>query len=409
MNWRRLLPAWGRKSTSTLELFREIYGAKLSRTGERVGLTEALRCATVLACARVRANGLAQVPLKLFREDAAGKKTAARDHPLYRVLHRQPNPWQTSFEFRETIGLHLSLARGAYCYKTIVGGRIRELIPFEPGRVTTKLASDGITRTYLVTGNDGSEREFAEGLIWHIKGMSWSGWEGLDQLDLIREAVGLAIAAESSQARSHKNGLQVPGVYSVEGTLNATQYKDLRKFLADNHAGENAGLPMIVDRAAKWLPIAMSAVDAQHNETRKTQVEEVCRAMGVMPIMVFSSDKTATYASAEAMFQAHVVHTLAPMWERVEQSIDCSLLSEADLEAGVYAKFIGAGLLRGSMKDRAEYFAKALGAGGSPAWMTQDEVRDLEELNPMGGPAAELAKPTNVPVQASAPAPDPES
>lgn len=398
------------RKNATLDLFKEIYGSRLTKTGERIGLMDALRCATVLACARVRANGLAQVPLKLFREDdATGKKTPARDHPLYRVLHRRPNPWQTSFEFRETIGLHLALARGAYCYKTIVGGKIRELIPFEPGRVTTRLGSDGIELIYSVSGVDGTVREFDQNLIWHIKGMSWSGWEGMDALDLIREAVGLAVASEGSQASQHKNGVNVPGVYSVEGTLNPQQYKDLRKFLADNHAGENSGLPMIVDRGAKWLQTAMTSVDAQHIETREHQVREVCRAMGVMPIMVFSNDKTAAYASAEAMFQAHVVHTLAPLWERVEQSIDCHLLSDKDAEDGLYAKFIGAGMMRGSMKDRGDYFAKALGSGGSPAWMTQDEVRSLDELNPMGGSAAVLPKPTNVaPAPKPAPVEDPQ-
>jgi phage portal protein BeeE len=125
--------------------------------------------------------------------------------------------------------------------------------------------------------------------------------------------------------------------------------------------------------------------------------------MGVMPIMVFQSDKAATYASAESMFQAHVVHTMAPWWERIEQSIDCNLLTATDDANGIYSKFIGQGLLRGSMKDRAEYFSKALGSGGSPAWMTPDEVRSLEELNPMGGDAAMLPKPTNV-----APQPDAE-
>ena len=397
------LPGPERKN-STLDLFREIYGSRASKSGQTVGLKEAIRCATVFACARVIANGIAQVPLKLFQEDAAGKKSPARDHPLYRLLHRKPNPWQTSFEFREMLGLHLVLAGRAYCYKTIVGGRLRELIPLEPGTVRTKLADDGITVLYEVTGKDGTIREFDQSLIWHLKGPSWNGWEGLDALDLAREAVGLAIATESSQAQLHKNGIRVPGVYSVEGTLNPTQYKDLRKFLADNYAGENSGLPMIVDRGAKWLPLALSGVDAQHLETRKHQVVEVCRAMGVMPIMVFESDKAATYASAEAMFQAHVVHTLAAWWERIEQSIDCNLLSEQDDARGIYAKFLGNGLMRGSMKDRAEYFAKALGAGGSPAWMSQDEVRALEELNPMGGDAAMLPKPTNVP----APNPTPE-
>jgi HK97 family phage portal protein len=199
--------------------------------------------------------------------------------------------------------------------------------------------------------------------------------------------------------------VRVPGVYSVESTLNAQQYKDLRQFISENYAGDAAGLPMIVDRNAKWLPTAMTGVDAQHLETRKHQVVEVCRAMGVLPIMVFESDKAATYASAEAMFHAHVVHTLAPWWERIEQSIDCNLLTARDERDGVYAKFVGNGLLRGSMKDRADYFAKALGSGGAPGWMTQDEVRNLEELNPMGGSAALLTVATNVP---EAGTPDPE-
>lgn len=399
---------WRRKAAgdnATLELFRSIYGSRMSKSGVTITLKEALRCATVFACARVIANGIAGVPLKLFQETAAGTKLPARDHPLYRVLHRKPNPWQTSFEFRETLALHLVLAGRAYAYKVIVGGKVRELIPFEPGRVHVCLADDGITLTYKVTGKDGQIREFDAGLIWHLKGPSWCGWEGLDALDLAREAIGLAISAESSQATLHKGGVRPSGVYSVDGSLNPQQYKDLRKFLADNYAGESSGLPMIVDRNAKWLSTAMTGVDAQHLETRKHQVEEVCRSMGVMPIMVFSNDKTQAFASVEALFQAHVVHTMAPWWERIEQSIDCNVLTDDDDRAGIYAKFIGAGLLRGSMQARADYFAKALGAGGSQAWMTADEVRGLEELNPLGGDAALLPKPTNVPKTTTTPQP----
>ena len=152
---------------------------------------------------------------------------------------------------------------------------------------------------------------------------------------------------------------------------------------------------MILDRSAKWLQQSMSGVDAQHIETRRFQVEEVCRALRVMPIMVGSSDKASTYASAEQMFLAHVVHTLSPWYERLEQSIDVHLLTPADRAGGVYAKFVVNALLRGSTKDRGEFYARALGAGGSPAWMTQDEVRALEEMNPMGGKAAELPVPLN--------------
>ncbi len=402
MNLRDLWP-WGRKS-STLDLFAEIYGTRLAKAGVSVNWKTAIKVAAVLACARVKANGLAQVPLKVFLEGESGAKAPARDHPLYFLLHDQPNPWQTSFEFRETLSLHLDLAGRHYSFiNRGVGGKILELLPLEPDRVEVKRAADG-TLTYTYSADNGTAREFPQESIWHVRGLSWNGWQGLDAIDLAREAVGLSIAAEERHAKLFRNGVASNGTYSVDRPLNTEQYKQLRKFLVDNMTGENAGMPMIVDSGAKWLQTAMTGVDMQHLETRRFQIEEVCRAMGVMPIMVGLADKTATYASSEQMFLAHVVHCLSPLYTRVEQSVNAHLIGRRDVERGYYSKFIAAGLLRGSMKDRADYFSKALGSGGSPAWMTQDEVRGLEELNPMGGDAARLPIATNVP-PAPAPAP----
>ena len=199
-----------------------------------------------------------------------------------------------------------------------------------------------------------------------------------------------------------KNGAAISGTYSVEGTLNAEQYKSMRAWLEKEFDGAaNMGKTKLLDRNAKFHPQSMTGIDAQLLETRKHQIEEICRAFRVMPIMAGYSDKAATYASAEQMFLAHVVHTLSPWYERIEQSAECHLLTDAEVEAGYFVKFNAAGLMRGSHKDRSDYFAKALGSGGSPAWMTQDEVRALEELNPMGGDAAMLPKPTNLPGDAT--------
>lgn len=395
MKWPAFLK-FGRKSDSTLELFNEIFGARLSAAGVNVTWDTALKVATVLACTRAIALGLAQVPLKIFQE-TDGKKLPAHDHPLYFVLHNQPNPWQTSFEYLETIGYHLPLTGRHYSFiNRGVGGRILELIPFEPGQVEAKRAADGEI-TYRVTLANGKQVEYPEEAIWHIRGASWNGWQGMDPVHLAREAIGLTIAAEEEHSRMFANGVRPSGIYSVEGNLSPEQYKNLRRALVDSHTGANKGLPMILDRGAKWLQQAMTGVDAQHVETRRLQIEEVCRAMGVFPQMIGHTDKTATFASAEAFFIAHVVYTLTPWYRRLEQSIDAHLIGRKDVERGYYAKFISAGLLRGAMKDRGEYLSRALGAGGAPAWMTQDEVRSLEELNPMGGEAAALPKPTNVP------------
>lgn len=394
------------KGMSTLELFKQVFGTNSALTGDSITWKTALQVSTVLACARVIAEGIAQVPLKLFRESPDGlSRTPAKDHPLYRLLSRRPNPWQSSFEWRETVGLHLVLAGRHYSFINRLGNKIVELIPIEPQYVTVTRAPDW-TLSYTVRGENGGEETYPAETILHLRGPSWNGWQGLEAIQLIREAIGLSIATERAHALLHKNGVSPSGTWSVEGSLNETQYKALRDHIVRNNTGDNRSMPMIVDRGAKWLAQAMSGVDAQHVETRKHQVEEVCRALRVMPIMVGHSDKTATYASAEQMFLAHVVHTLTPWCTRIEQAIDVQLLTEKDLNEGLYANFALQGLMRGAMKDRGEYFARALGAGGSPAWMTQDEIRGLEELNPMGGSAAALPIPTNVGGAQDAPTPD---
>lgn len=379
----------------SLALFREIYGSQLSKTGAHVDWRKAIRVATVHACARAKSEGLAQVPLKIF-QSRDGRRAPATEHPLYYLLDTEPNEWQTAFEYRETIGLHLSMAGYHYSFINRLRGEIVELIPLMPGNVTPVMNRGEIT--YKVTTAEGATETFPASAIWHIRGLSWNGWQGLEVMELAREAIGLTIAAEDRHASIFKNGVQSSGVYSVEGTLEKKQYQDLRAFIKENHTGVMAGMPMVLDRGAKWLQQAMSGVDMQHYEVRRLQVEEVCRAMGVLPIAIGHADKTATFASAEAFFSAHDRLTMLPLFTRVEKSINARLLGRKAVEKdGYYAKHINNGLLRASAKDRADYFAKALGAGGAPGWYTQDEVRELDEMNPFGGDAARLPVASNVP------------
>lgn len=388
-----------RKSYDTLSLFREIYGGKSSKSGQVINLESAFKVSVAFACLKVLSQGGAQVPFKLFRETEVAGLTnikSAKDHALYDLAATAPNDWTTSFEFRETLILHAALGN-AYAFKNKVGGRIVELILLDPSKVKKEQKPDW-SIVYKVTAESGAVQEFPAETIWHVKGPSWNGVLGMDTLNLAREALGLAIATEESHASLHKKGVRPSGTYSVDGPLNAQQYKDLKAWIAKEFVGaENSGAPMILDRGAKWFAQSMSGLDAQHLETRKFQIEEVCRFFGVMPIMVGYSDKAATYASAEQMFLSHVVHTLSPWYARVENSADVYLLTKQERAKGLYFKFVAAGLLRGAAKDRAEYYAKALGAGGAPAWMTQDEVRGLEELNPFGGTASALPVTTNAP------------
>ena len=398
--WSALFRRRERKYDS-LDLFRDIYGGQPTRTGISVTWSSALEVATVLACMRVIAEGIAQVPWKLY--DGVNSKPAV-DHPLYRIIYRKPNRWQTSFEFRETVVFHAALTGNAYVFVGRVGSarEVRELIPLEPQFVTVEKRADALIYRYAPTS--GQAVEFDSSVIWHIKGASWNGWQGMEAVKLVREAVGLAVAAESAHAEMHKGGSRIGGLYSVESNLSKEQYEFLAGWL-DKYAmgGERAGKPMILDRGAKFSAMQMTGVDAQHLETRKHQIEEICRSFRVMPIMIGYSDKAATYASAEQMFIAHVVHCLQPWYERLEQSADTSLLTDDEQRRGLYTKFTPNALMRGAAKDRAEFYQRAIGSvNASPGWMTADEIRALEELPPLGGDAAELFRPKDQPAAAGA-------
>ena len=151
----------------------------------------------------------------------------------------------------------------------------------------------------------------------------------------------------------HRNGVAPSGIYTVDATLNEQQYKSLKKWIDENYAGpSNRSSAMILDRGAKFVPLSQTGVDAQHIETRRFQIEEICRAFGVYPAMVGHSDKASTYASAEQMFLSHVVHCLAPWAERIEQALECQLLTRQERRAGYYIKHNLTSLLRGATKEK---------------------------------------------------------
>lgn len=392
MAW--LADAIARKSGTTLDLFREIYGGRMTQSGRTVNVGTAIDVSTVFACCRVIGEGVAQVPFKLMRESADGKqRLPAKDHPLYDKLAFRPNRWQTSFEYRETIIWQTVLAGNHFSYKNRLGNRLVELFPFDTGTVKV-LREDNGTLSYEVTAPDGSKQIFPAEAIWHVRGPSLNSWYGLEAVKHAREAIGLAMATEEAVGRLHKNGVRPSGVYSVEGTLKDDQHAALTKWIEKHLAGgENTGKPLILDRAAKWTSSQMSGIDAQTLEQRRFQIEEICRFARVMPIMVGYSDKAATYASAEQMFLAHVVHTLAPWYQRLEQSADINLLTDRERTAGLYFNFVEEGLLRGSLRDTKDTVLGYVNGG----ILTPNEGRAKLDMNPDPDPASDrLRIPANI-------------
>ena len=355
-----------------------LFGQQNSRAGVSVNVDSALKVSTVFACLRVLADGIAQVPLKVYREKADGSKELAKDHPAYRLLSRRPNDWMTSFEFRQVMMFHAVLLGNGCAYIGRIRGVPRELIPLVPGSYTIEQAKD-YTLTYRLTGLNGQATVLPREDVFHLRGPSWTGVAGLDALQVAREAVGLAIATEETHAALHANGTQPGGVLSVKGSLDDAARARLKESWAQYQGGlANRFKTAVLDMDSTWTPLGMKGVDAEHLDTRRFQIEEICRDLKVFPQMVGYADKTATFASAEAFFLAHVIHTLNPWIENWEQSLARDLFPDED---DIVAKFSMQGLLRGDNAARATFYASGITNG----WLTRNEARRLEDLNPIEG------------------------
>jgi len=354
-----------------------------SKTGISVTWSSALQVTAMFACCRVIGEDLAQSRCRLMRPRPRGGMEVATDHPLHRLVFLSPEKGHTAFSFWETIAFHVMLVGNAFVFvNRLSSGEVYELLLLEPGKVRVTKQPDR-SLVYEVAGETGDYRRVPDGTIWHIRGPSWNSWMGMETVRLAREALGLSLALEASHAELHKDGLKPAGAYSIDGELNATQHGQMVTWLKRYAvAGDLAGAPMVLDRGAKWLNQQMTGVDMQHLETRRFQIEEICRAVRVMPIMIGLADKVATYSSSEQMFLAHKQHSVAPWAGRLEQSGEVGLLTEAEQRAGFVLRFNLSAMMRGDYKSRQE----GLQIQRRNGVINADEWRELEDMPPRDDP-----------------------
>lgn len=370
--------AQGRKSVGFDPGFAEYFNLLQSWSGVPVTLESALKVSVAMACGRVISEGIAMLPVKIMQATDR-LRSPARSHPLYDKLATSPNPLQTAFEFFESMGLHLAFSGKAYVYTPRVSGRIDGLYLLEPAWVTVEHRWPQ-RPTYRVTTDTGPLTLQADE-VWEVKGPSWCTYTALEPLELARQALGLSMSIEQGQAKLNASGVRVPGFISVKDTLTDPQHEKLSRWVSKVNAEAATGRNAVLDMAATWVSQSMSNVDAQTMEQRKFQIEEICRFFRVMPIMVGYSDKAATYASAEQMFLAHLVHTIGPWARRIEQSIDKWLLSVEERRTGLYSNMNEKALLRMSAKDQADYLKGLTNSG----IMVRNEAREILDLNPIDG------------------------
>lgn len=373
------------KTVDATNLMREaLFGDIGSKSGVRVNTDTALRVSAAFACGRVLAEDVAKLPFRVYREQRGGRREPATDHPLYWLLYRRPNDWQTAFEFRETMMFHALFAKGGFAYiSRSSDGRILELLPILPGSITIRQQPPPSREVvYEVADKGGVIARFARADILHVRGPSWDTVQAMQLVDLAREVLGLSIAIEESQARLHANGARPSGILTTDKTLTQQARARLKEMFAEGYQGVmNAGKVPVLDDGLKFMASVMTGVDAQTLESRRHQVEEVCRMFRVYPQKIGYTQGTTAYASVEQFFIAHAVDTVSPWAERWEQAVERDCLTRDEVQAGVFVKMSLQALMRGDNASRAAFYKSGINDG----WMTRNEARALEDVNPIDG------------------------
>lgn len=374
-------PGLFRKSNQgmTSQDLSEIIGLSYNTYSERkVSPQLAMQLTAVFSCVRVLAESVGMLPCSLYEQLARGNKRAVRER-LHKLLSVKPNGYMTPQEFWELLIACLCLRGNFYAYKVYALGEVVELLPLDPGSVVPKLNSDW-EPAYQVTFPDGSCETLTQHEIWHVRILTFDGLTGLSPVAYARQAVGLGLATEEHGSRLFGNGAVTSGVLQTDQSLSDEAFARLKSDFESQHQGlANAHKPLILEMGLKWQQISLSAEDAQFLETRKFQLEEICRIYRVPLHMVQNTDR-ATFNNIENLGIGFINYSLVPYLTRIEQRINAGLVKPSK-QGQFYAKFNTGALLRGDMKSRFESYATGINWG----IYSPNECRELEELNPREG------------------------
>lgn len=346
--------------------------------GNQVNERSALQFPPVYAAVRRISSSIASLPLNLYRLSGRSKNKAT-EHPLWRILHRQPNPEMTSVQYREAMMLHLLLWGNHYSQiqrKMGWVGDIQALWPLDPSRMTPKRENGMLVYKYNLS-ETGQTITFPSWEILHVAGLSFNGLVGMSPIGLMRESVGLGLAEQEFSSRFYSNGATFSGVLETDGTLGDDAIKDLRKWFRDTYGGVSKAHEIaIFQQGLKFNPTSMPQKDAQYLEGREFSIRDVARCFDMPPRML-GDTSTPGWAKVEEQNQEFLTYTLLPHIVKIDQGMEIKF----DLGPEYEIRHMMAGFLRGDSESRAAFYEKGIMSG----WMVRNEAREWEDLNPIDG------------------------
>lgn len=361
--------------------FRYLFGP--STSGKNVNEFTAMQTTAVYACVRILSETLAALPLQLYRYTPGGKERVY-DHPLYHLLHDEPNPEMTSFIFRETLMSHLLIWGNAYAQ--IIRdklGRVQGLYPLRPDKMTVCRDESGqIYYIYTKTADENpaikpyGQVPLRKDEVLHIPGLGFDGLVGYSPIAMARNAVGMTMACEEYGASFFANGASPSGVLEHPGVLkDPAKVRD--SWNAVYQGSANAHKVAVLEEGMKYQQIGIPPEEAQFLETRKFQLNEIARLYRIPPHMIGDLEKS-SFNNIEQQSMEFVKYTLDPWVIRWEQAMQKALFLPEEKKQ-FFLKFNVNGLMRGDYESRMTGYS----IGRQNGWLSANDIREMEDMNPV--------------------------
>ena len=351
-------------------------------SGKIVNEMSAMQMTAVYSCVRILSEAVACLPLSVYHYNDSGGKERALQHPLYRLLHDEPNPEMTSFAFRETLMSHLLLWGNAYAQVLRnARGEVIALYPLMPSKMTVDRDKNGRLFYMYQRGSEDNPAIGKDSLVYlspsdvlHIPGLGFDGLIGYSPIAMAKNAIGLAIATEEYGAKFFANGAAPSGVLEHPSTIKDPQ-RVRDSWNAAYQGSGNAHKIAVLEEGMKYTPIGISPEQAQFLETRKFQINEIARIFRVPPHMLADLEKS-SFSNIEQQSLEFVKYTLGPWVIRWEQSLTQALLLPGE-KAALSIRFNLDGLLRGDYQSRMQGYSVGIQNG----FYSVNDVRALEDMN----------------------------
>jgi HK97 family phage portal protein len=367
-------------------LYNLLTGGGATAAGISVNNDSALRCSIVYACVSAIASDVAKLPFCVFKRLKGGGKERVTKHPVYRLIHDQPNPLMTAMDWRRAGTAHtLSWGNGFSLIERNGNGEVIGLWPLRPDRLKVyRVDERTLGYVYQWQPSEGAafvEIPYKQEDILHIPGLGFDGILGYDVISYARQSIGAVLGAERFGATFWGNGARPGGVLEHPQKLSDEAGKRLRESWNAMHGGpDNQNKVAILEEGMKYNPFTIAPENGQFIETRQFSVSEICRWFRMPPRKVGDTTRAQGWSTLEASNTEYVQDTLLPWLKTWEQRVNMRLFREDERDT-LFAEHVVEGLLRADTASRATFYNSAITTG----WMTRNEAREMENLPPLEG------------------------